>query len=124
MTTTRRPVQVTHETSVLRTASVAWEIAPDALAAAGRATLTWTIDLDAATAHATLDLDGRVRTLRECSVTIERDPSGLTHVAAPESLLLAAIRPDGTPLYARTSLLATLGVPGGRYEVVGFDRQR
>lgn len=122
MTTTRRPVQVTHESPALRKASVAWEIAPDALAAAGRATLTWTIDLDAATAHATLDLDGRVRTLRECRVTIERNTSGLTHVAAPDGLLLAAIRPDGTTLYTRTSLLDTLGVPGGRYEVVGFDR--
>lgn len=124
MTTTRRPVQMTHETPALRTATVAWEIAPDALSAAGRAVLTWTIDLVTATAHATLDLDGRVRVLRECSVTIERDPSGLTHALAPDALLLAAICPDGTTLYARTSLLATLGVPGGRYEVVGFDRER
>lgn len=85
--------------------------------------LRWTILLDEGRAAASLIDASGVHPLRELGadeLRITRDEAlGLLHADAPPLLALTLTHRDGAlePLFARTSLLAMLEIPGGRYDV-------
>ncbi|GJQ29377.1 MAG: hypothetical protein HBSAPP03_12610 [Phycisphaerae bacterium] len=119
--TPRRAVSIRVEPRPSTELTARWEIAPRALGANASAALVWSIHPDAGSARATLILDGAERVVRETDVIMVRDDAGLLHVTAPHALLVAAFDARGRTRYARTSLLAELRIPGGRYDVAGFD---
>lgn len=105
----------------LRLARVCWEIEPAALKASRSASLCWEIDLDQASARARLEVDGHPRELASCSLHVHDGSDGLVHVEAQDGRLIAVLdaHREGFVLFARTTLLGDLGIPGGRYDVVG-----
>ena len=116
-----------------RSLTFRWSISRAALRAVGvpadgpgDAALAVTIDADGASAS----LDGRDHPIPGGAVVTLQAESGLLHIDCRDvrggTLLAATVRlaPDDAAstahvLYVRTGLLATLGLPGGRYEVAG-----
>src|SRR5690606_17357704 len=104
-----------------------WEHAGDDVAL----TLSVVIQDGNARAEATLSAGDRARGLRlprelaaaACAVS---EAEGLMHIDAPPLLIATVETGDrgqgGRVLYARTGLLAQLGLAGGRYEVAGGAR--
>lgn len=100
---------------------VSWLVSRAALVSAGHAgpgvadgVVRWHVAHDHAAAE--LRIDGVARDLGRCRVAVERDGDD-THVTADGGVLfITATR--GRVVYAHTNLLKTLGIPGGRYELV------
>lgn len=101
------------------TVEASWLVSRAALARAGHArpsgpdgVLRWRITNEVAVAE--LCIDGSVRELARLDAAINRD-ADLAHVTTAQGEL-ALTAADERVLYARTSLLTMLGIPGGRYE--------
>jgi len=119
-----RPVSVEVPPALLR---VVWSISPEAAVSAGLCAptpgpveLAWTVDPASEDATATLHVGADSRVLCTTRAIMEHDESGMLHLTTPDRAFLAAIDGSerGRVLYAYTALLGSLGVPGGRYQVV------
>lgn len=134
--TTRRPVSLPSAAPALESITIRWSVSRQALRESNRAPamalseqgpeleLLWELGLESGRAQAALrdPATGARGPLAHAAVRWTADED-LVHIEARDGadvLLLATVRVEGeTPrvLYARSPLLATLGLGGGRYEV-------
>lgn len=107
--------------------AVGWTVSREAAAATFRAVtahpgdveLRWVIDLDRAASTLVLADGAAEHRLATGGATAGWDAgTGLMHLhaAAGQDELVATLR-DDVVLYARTTVMERLGIPGGRYEV-------
>lgn len=85
--------------------------------------LAWEIDLARGEAACVVRGATGPRTLRRCTVCVVVAGDDMIDVRSDDATLHAVLDPaDGRAVYARTSVLRELGVPGGRAELLRDPR--